>query len=117
MRDLLAPEARFMRWRLRSLLCAVLDAVAAQAGEGLFIVAAADSVASWPADRVLLTDPQLSRLAKMLLPLAWLWVIACAVMTSGLRQRADGGGPARSRPRLSRLGRAAMVASVVVCAW
>jgi hypothetical protein len=70
--DLLAPETPFMRWRLRSRLCAALDVTAGLAGAGLFVVAAMDSVASWPADTVLLADPQLSRVAGIVLPPGWL---------------------------------------------
>ena len=73
-------KTRFTRWRLRSPLCAALDVVAALAGAGLFVVAAVDSVASWPSDKMLLTDPQLSRIAGIVLPPAWLWMIASTVM-------------------------------------
>ena len=52
-----------MRWRLRSRLCAALDVIAVLEGAGLFVLAAVDSVSSWPADTVLITDPQLARVA------------------------------------------------------
>jgi hypothetical protein len=116
MQDLLAMKSRFTRWRLRSPLCAALDVVAALAGAGLFVVAAVDSVASWPSDKVMLTDPQLSRIAGIVLPPAWFWMIASTVMIYGMRRRPHAAGPARSRPRLPPLGRVAMVVCAVVCA-
>ena len=115
MQVLLAPETPFTRWRLRSRLCAALDVIAALAGAGLFVVAAVDSVASWPADTVLLTDPQLSRVAGIILPPGWLWMIASLVMIYGPAQR-QGAGPAWLRARLPRRSRVALAVAVLLCA-
>jgi hypothetical protein len=113
--DLLAPETPFLRWRLRSRLCAALDVIAALAGAGLSVLAAVDSVASWPADTVLLTDPQLARVAEIVLPPGWLWMIASTVMIYGPGRR-DGARPVWLRDRLPQLSRVALAIAVVLCA-
>jgi hypothetical protein len=100
---------------LRSQLCAALDVIAALAGAGLFVVAAVDSVVSWPADTVLLTDPQLSRVAGIVLPPGWLWMIASLVMIYGPAQR-QGAGPAWLWARLPRRSRVALAVAVLLCA-
>lgn len=82
-----APATPVTRWRLRSRSCAVADVIAAAAGLTLFIGSAVDSVASWPSNRVLLGDPDLSRAAEVLLMPSWLWLVLSVVMVSGLKRR------------------------------
>lgn len=84
--NLLEPEEpgnEFTQWRLRSRLCAVADMLAVAASISLYAVAGIDSVVSWPSNQVLLSDPDLSRVAAVLLAPAWVWLIASAGMVSG----------------------------------
>jgi hypothetical protein len=67
-------QARYWRWRLRSPVCAVADAIAAAAGAVVFATVALDCAVTWPADRVLLSHHDISRLAGALLPACWLWL-------------------------------------------
>lgn len=92
---LVEPGTRFTRWRLRSRPCAVADMIAAAAGAGLFAVAAIDSVASWPSNRVLLSDRDLARVAGALLGPCWPWLLVSFLMVFGVPRRN------RSRPRWS----------------
>ena len=87
MQDVTWPTTRFTRWRLRSTLCATADVMAALAGAGLFVLAAVDSVASWPSDRVLLTDPELARVAGIVLLPGWPWMMASFLMVFGVPRR------------------------------
>jgi len=61
--------------------------MAALAGAGLFVLAAVDSVASWPSDRVLLTDPELARVAGIVLLPGWPWMMASFLMVFGVPRR------------------------------
>jgi len=85
---------RLARWRLRSRTCAVADVLGTVAAVSLYLVAGTDSVVSWPSNRVLLSDGDLSRVAAVLLAPWWAWLIASAGMIGG-----------RNRPGLNRRGR------------
>lgn len=103
------PDNEFTQWRLRSRSCGVADVIAAAAAISLYAVAGIDSVVSWPSDQVLLSDPDLVRIAVVLLAPTLVWLIVSAGMVSG-RLRSW---------RLSRLPagpRACFAAAVVVCA-
>src|ERR1700693_2390178 len=76
--DLFEPENESTQWRLRSRACAVADMIGAAAGISLYAVAGVDSVVSWPSNQVLLSDPDLSRIAAVLLGPAWVWLIFLA---------------------------------------
>jgi hypothetical protein len=60
------PENELSPWRLRSRASAVADVIGAAAGISLYAVAGIDSVVSWPSNQVLLSDPDLSRVAAVL---------------------------------------------------
>jgi hypothetical protein len=83
--------------------------IGAAAGISLYAVAGIDSVVSWPSNQVLLSDPDLSRVAAVLFAPPLLWLIASAGMV-----------PDRTRYwRLSQLpawSRVCFVAAAVVCA-
>ena len=85
------------------------DVIAAAAAISLYAVAGIDSVVSWPSNQVLLSDPDLSSVAAVLLGPTWLWLIFSAGMVSD-----------RARSwRLSRMParpRACFAAAAVVCA-
>jgi hypothetical protein len=68
-------QERFWRWRLRSPVCAVADTIAVAAGCVLWATAVLDCVATWPANGVLFSDHDLSRLAGALVPACWLWFL------------------------------------------
>jgi hypothetical protein len=70
------------QWRLRSRSCAVADMIGAGAGISLYAVAGLDSVVSWPSNQVLLSDPDLSALAGVLLLPTWVWLIFSLGMVS-----------------------------------
>jgi hypothetical protein len=103
--------------------------VAAAAGGGLFVIAAVDSVVSWPSNRVLLSEPDLSRVAAVLLLPGWLWLFVSFPMVFGMpkrdrhrrgrsaRRATDRlvwGAPWSSLPMRAGLGLAALVCAVVV---
>src|SRR2546430_8447537 len=103
------PDSEFTQWRLRSRSCAVADVIAAAAAISLYAVAGIDSVVSWPSNQVLLSDPDLVRIAVVLLAPTLVWLIVSAGMVTGRLQSW----------RLSQLParpRACIVAAVVVCA-
>jgi hypothetical protein len=81
------PEPRFAGWRLRSRSRAVVDMIGAAAGAILYAGAAVDSVASWPSNRVLLDDPDVSRAAALLLAPSWLWLLGSVAMVFGFGRR------------------------------
>jgi len=103
------PDGEFTQWRLRSRSCAVADVIGAAASISLYAVAGIDSVVSWPSNRVLLSDPDLVRVATVLFAPSFLWLIVSAGMV-----------PDRTRYwRLSLLpawSRACFAAAAVVCA-
>jgi hypothetical protein len=116
---LLLPATRFTAWRLRSRWCAVADAVALAAGASLCVIAGVDSVASWPSNRVLLSDQDLSRIAGVLLFPTWPWVLASVAMVYGISNtRRDRRAPRAHRPGLPRLSawsRACWVSALAAC--
>jgi hypothetical protein len=103
------PDSEFTQWRLRSRSCVVADMIGAAASISLYAVAGTDSVVTWPSNQVLLSDPELVRIATVLFAPPFLWLIVSAGML-----------PDRTRYwRLSLLpawSRACFVAAVVVCA-
>ncbi len=60
------PDSELTQWWLRSRSCAVADMIGAAASISLHAVAGIDSVVSWPSNQVLLSDPDLSRVAAVL---------------------------------------------------
>ena len=103
------PDNEFTQWRLRSRSCAVADVIAVAAAISLYAVAGIDSVVSWPSNQVLLSDPELVRIAVALLAPTLVWLIVSAGMVYGRMQSW----------RLSQLPegpRACIVAAAVVCA-
>jgi hypothetical protein len=103
------PDNEFTQWRLRSRSCGVADMIAAAAAISLYAVAGIDSVVSWPSNQVLLSDPELVRIAVVLLAPTLVWLIVSAGMVYGRLQSW----------RLSQLPagpRACIVAAAVVCA-
>ena len=103
------PDNEFTQWRLWSRSCGVADMIAAAAAISLYAVAGIDSVVSWPSNQVLLSDPDLVRIAVVLLAPTLVWLIVSAGMVYGRTQSW----------RLSQLPagpRACFVAAVVVCA-
>ena len=103
------PDSELTQWRLRSRSCAVADMTGAAAAISLYAVAGIDSVVSWPSNQVLLSDPDLSRVALVLLAPTLVWLIASAGMVPDRAQYL----------RLSQLparSRACIVAAAVVCA-
>jgi hypothetical protein len=103
------PDNEFTQWRLRSRSCGVADMIAAAAAISLYAVAGIDSVVSWPSNQVLLSDPDLVRIAVVLLAPTLVWLIVSAGMVYGRMQSW----------RLSQLPagpRACIVAAAVVCA-
>ena len=77
------PDNEFTQWRLRSRSCAVADVIAVAAAVSLYAVAGIDSVVSWPSNQVLLSDPDLVRIAIVLLAPTLVWLIVSAGMVSG----------------------------------
>jgi hypothetical protein len=106
--DLFEPEKEVTQWRLRSRSCAVVDMIGAAAGISLYAVAGVDSVVSWPSNQVLLSDPDLSRIAAVLLGPTWVWLIFSAGMVSG-RTRSWRLSQMPARPRTC------FAAAAVVC--
>jgi hypothetical protein len=102
------PENEFSPWRLRSRACAVADVIGVAAGISLYAVAGIDSVVSWPSDQVLLSDPDLSTIAGVLLVPTWVWLIFSAGMVSG-RTRSWRLSQLPARPRIC------FAAAAVVC--
>jgi hypothetical protein len=72
------PDNEFTQWRLRSRSCGVADVIAAAAAFSLCAVAGIDSVVSWPSNQVLLSDPDLVRIAMVLLAPTVVWLIVSA---------------------------------------
>ena len=80
------PENESSPWRLRSRACAVADGIGAAAGISLYAVVGIDSVVSWPSNQVLLSDPDLSTIAGVLLIPTWVWLIFSLGMAPGRTQ-------------------------------
>jgi len=103
------PDNEFTQWRLQSRSCGVADVIATAAAISLYAVAGIDSVVSWPSNQVLLSDPDLVRIAVVLLAPTLVWLIVSAGMVYGRMQSW----------RLSQLParpRTCFVAAAVVCA-
>lgn len=83
------PWTRFTDRRARSHVCAVVDGVAIACGTALFLVAAVDVLATWPSGRVLLPEPDLSRLAEVTLFPAWVWLFASMLVVFGTENQSD----------------------------
>jgi hypothetical protein len=106
------PEREAMPWRLRSWWCAIADVIGAAVGIGLYAVTGIDSVVSWPSNQVLLSDPDLSNIAMVLLVPTWLWLLMSAGM---LPERVRYWSPWKMpvRPRIC-FGAAAVVCAAVI---
>jgi hypothetical protein len=106
------PENESTPLRLRSRSCAVVDLIGAAAAISLYAVAGIDSVVSWPSNQVLLSDPDLSAIAAVLLGPTWVWVIFSAGVVS---DRARYWRLARmpARPRACLAAAAAVCAAVI----
>jgi hypothetical protein len=66
--------------------------IALVAGASLTLIAALDSVVSWPSDRVLLTHTDMSRIAGSVLGPCWPWMLASYLMVFGIERRKRGQG-------------------------
>jgi hypothetical protein len=99
-------------WRLRSRVCAVSDIIGAAAGISLYAVVGIDSVASWPSNQVLISEPDLSTIAGVLLIPTWVWLIFSAGMASG-RTQSWRLSQLPTRPRICLVAGAAVCAAVV----
>jgi hypothetical protein len=53
----------------------VADTIVVAAGAGFWATAVLDCVVTWPANRVLLSDHDVSRLAGAVVPACWLWFL------------------------------------------
>jgi hypothetical protein len=67
-------------WRVRSSACAAVDVVVLAAGLVLIGIVAVDCVRSWSANDVLISDPQLARIAGLIVFPGYLWLFASAFM-------------------------------------
>ena len=103
------PDNEFTQWRLRSRSCVVADMIGAAASISLYAVAGIDSVVSWPSNQVLLSDPDLVRIAVVLLAPTLVWLIVSAGMVYG-RMQSWRLSQLPARPRVG------IVAAAVVCA-
>jgi hypothetical protein len=72
------PPTRFAAWRVRSRICNVLDVLTAFAGLVLTVLSAADSIASWHSDYVLVPPSTLEHVAGAILLPTWPWMIVSA---------------------------------------
>ena len=107
------PENESMSWRLRSRSCAVVDLIGAAAAITLYAVVGIDNLVSWPSNQVLISDPDLSTLAAVLLFPTWLWVIFGAGAV-GDRVRYWSVWRMPARPRACFVAAAAVCAAVIV---
>jgi hypothetical protein len=106
-------EGTRSQWRLRSRACAVADLIAAAAAISLYAVAGIDSVVSWPSNQVLLSDPDLSPLAGVLLMPTWVWLlISLGVVSQPTQSWSLSRMPAR--PRICLAAAAVVCVAVVV---
>jgi hypothetical protein len=92
LQELPEREVRFWRWRLRSPVCRMADTLAAAAGAAVSATVAADCAVTWPANRVLFSDHDLSRLAGALIPACWAWLF---LVPAALVLRSTAFSPAR----------------------
>jgi hypothetical protein len=103
------PDNEFTQWRLRSRSCGIADVIAAAAAISVYAVAGIDDVVSWPSNQVLLSDPDLVRIAVVLLAPTVVWLIVSAGMVYG-RAQSWRLSQLPARPRVG------VVAAAVVCA-
>ncbi|HEV2258049.1 MAG TPA: hypothetical protein VGS06_33355 [Streptosporangiaceae bacterium] len=101
-------ENETSQWRLRCRAFAVMDGIGAAAGISLYAVVGIDSVVSWPSNQVLLSDPDLSAIAAVLLGPTWVWLIFSAGMAYD-RMRSWRLSQMPARPRIC------FAAAAVVC--
>ena len=80
------PPTRFAAWRVRSRFCKVLDVLTAFAGLVLTVLAAADGIASWRSDYVLVPPSTLEHVAGAILLPTWPWMLVSAWMVIGVRR-------------------------------
>ncbi|WP_329561036.1 hypothetical protein [Kitasatospora sp. NBC_01266] len=76
--------ARLAQWRTGSRICAAIDVAAGAAGAVLLLVAAGDSLVSWPSNRVLLGHDDLSHIAGAILIPCWVWLIGSLALVTGV---------------------------------
>jgi hypothetical protein len=86
------PWTRFTERRLRSRACAAGDLVVAAVAAAMWIVLAVDDVASWPADRVLVTQHRLTRPFDLAIMMGCgVWLIGSQWMIFGAPVRGASG--------------------------
>lgn len=100
------------QWRLQARAYAVSDIIGAAAGISLYAVVGIDNVVSWPSNQVLLSEPDLSTIAGVLLVPTWVWLIFSVGIASG-RTRSWRLSQLRARPRICFAAAAAVCAAVV----
>ena len=112
---------RLADWRARSFGCALVDVLALAAGVSLIVISEMDSIASWPANDVLISPSSLERLAAILLLPAWIWMLASLAILGVVRRDPSGARPSirmrwRSQPATWLLGATAIIvlATVVI---
>jgi hypothetical protein len=103
------PENESSQWRLRARAYAVSDIIGAAAGISLYAVVGIDNVVSWPSNQVLLSEPDLSTIAGVLLIPTWVWLIFAVGMASD-RMQSWRVSQQPARPRIC------FAAAAVVCA-
>jgi hypothetical protein len=103
------PENESSQWRLRARAYAVSDIIGAAAGIGLYAVVGIDNVVSWPSNQVLISEPNLSNIAGVLLIPTWVWLIFSVGIASD-RTRSWRLSQLPARPRIC------LAAAAVVCA-
>jgi len=103
------PENESSQWRPRARAYAVSDIIGAAAGISLYAVVGIDSVVSWPSNQVLISDPNLSNIAGVLLIPTWVWLIFSVGMASS-RTQSWRLSQLPARPRIC------FAAAAVVCA-
>jgi hypothetical protein len=103
------PENESSQWRLRARAYAVSDIIGAAAGISLYAVVGIDNVVSWPSNQVLLSEPDLSTIAGVLLIPTWVWLIFAVGMASD-RMQSWRVSQLPARPRIC------FAAAAVVCA-
>jgi hypothetical protein len=103
------PENESSQWRLPARAYAVSDIIGAAAGIGLYAVVGIDNVVSWPSNQVLISEPNLSNIAGVLLIPTWVWLIFALGMASD-RTQSWRLSQLPARPRIC------LAAAAVVCA-
>jgi len=106
------PDNEFTQWRLRSRSCGIADVIAAAAAISVYAVAGIDDVVSWPSNQVLLSDPDLVRIAVVLLAPTLVWLIVSAGMVYG-RMQSWRLSQLPARPRICIVAAAVVGAAVI----